>query len=419
MKSSLNILKILQIVAVPVIVLNVLTASIFFAFLSRSESKSFNFVWQQISDIVEGQANYLAQELFLDQEKAYEIRIRNISSAISLNGYEVCMDVNFIKRNRIFLGNCDISNTEFKFQSKKIEVAGESLATIIFGVKKKGMLSTFISVLAPSILISFFVGIVFLVMVSAWVYRKIVLPLMEEISEREAEVAMSKAMENTIYRIAHDVRSPIVMILKMTKRAASLPESRRLEYLQKNFKRVDKKLIEVNQMFKDMLHLSPDKKNTDVRQHKITDFMNDLHEDFPKVKFSYDSNQLAEFDYFKIKRVFENILNNAIEISDKSATVWINSYLVNSVWKIEIGNTGSAIDKENVKKIFHSYYSLRINSRGRGLGTSIAKKFVEDHDGKIWCESNGYDSQGKTIQARYRYNYVIFHIEIPVEEVSL
>lgn len=88
----------------------------------------------------------------------------------------------------------------------------------------------------------------------------------------------------------------------------------------------------------------------------------------------------------ELRRVFVNLIKNAIEACDKKH-VKINISLERNLKSVlvKISDNGSGIDVEDHDKIFVPKFSTK--SSGTGLGLAISKKIVEAHDGKIWFES--------------------------------
>jgi signal transduction histidine kinase len=72
--------------------------------------------------------------------------------------------------------------------------------------------------------------------------------------------------------------------------------------------------------------------------------------------------------------------------------------------EIIISDTGIGIDKDDQRRIFDKFYEagnieehssgkVAFNTRGAGLGLSIAKGIIDMHGGQLWVESPGYDPQ--------------------------
>jgi signal transduction histidine kinase len=90
----------------------------------------------------------------------------------------------------------------------------------------------------------------------------------------------------------------------------------------------------------------------------------------------------CNIDPQRMRRVFLNIISNACDAMSDGGTLTISTAKKKDKIDIEFKDTGIGIDKETLKHIFEPFYS-KGKKKGIGLGTSIAKRFVEDHDGSI------------------------------------
>ncbi len=88
----------------------------------------------------------------------------------------------------------------------------------------------------------------------------------------------------------------------------------------------------------------------------------------------------------ELRRVFVNLIKNAIEACDKKQAC-INILLEKNSKSVvvKITDNGSGIDAEDHDRIFVPKFSTK--SSGTGLGLAISKKIVEAHDGEIWFKS--------------------------------
>lgn len=98
----------------------------------------------------------------------------------------------------------------------------------------------------------------------------------------------------------------------------------------------------------------------------------------------------AWMDPVQMKRVFYNLLYNAISYAAKGSAIRVSlkNEGVEQI-QIEIQNEGRGISAEELPKIFEKYYSLsrKFKKIGTGLGLYIARRIVELHGGRIWAES--------------------------------
>ena len=100
--------------------------------------------------------------------------------------------------------------------------------------------------------------------------------------------------------------------------------------------------------------------------------------------------QLLALDKFKFSQVLVNMINNAINYTDKG-TVSVRGYIKDEKYYIEIEDSGIGIKEEDYQNIFKRFYRVDKNrsreTGGSGLGLSISKNVVKKHGGKISIKS--------------------------------
>jgi two-component system nitrogen regulation sensor histidine kinase NtrY len=96
----------------------------------------------------------------------------------------------------------------------------------------------------------------------------------------------------------------------------------------------------------------------------------------------------VNLDEEQIKRVFVNLIDNAIEALDQNGRITVTtSYRRdNQTVRAEVADDGPGIPVEDRKKLFLPYFSTR--KRGTGLGLAIVQRIVSDHNGTIRVEEN-------------------------------
>lgn len=105
-------------------------------------------------------------------------------------------------------------------------------------------------------------------------------------------------------------------------------------------------------------------------------------------------------DLERLKPVVNNIITNSMKYSrDYNSnrtrnSKWIKiriSLTEDNYVLTEFSDNGIGISKKALPRIFDRMYradeSRNSSTPGSGLGLSIAKKIINDHDGEIWCES--------------------------------
>lgn len=96
-------------------------------------------------------------------------------------------------------------------------------------------------------------------------------------------------------------------------------------------------------------------------------------------------------DEEQLKRVFVNIIENAVEAFDETQTdkrIFIKTYhdTARDLIVAEISDNGNGIPPSDFQKLFQPYFSTK--GRGTGLGLAIVQRIVSDHRGKIKAVNN-------------------------------
>jgi PAS domain S-box-containing protein len=89
-----------------------------------------------------------------------------------------------------------------------------------------------------------------------------------------------------------------------------------------------------------------------------------------------------------IKRVFQNLLDNAVKFSVEGGVVKIKAgYNPNGKEVIvSISDTGPGMDAEVKKRLFEKFVTGNVKGSGSGLGLAFCRLVIEAHGGRIWVE---------------------------------
>jgi PAS domain S-box-containing protein len=121
-----------------------------------------------------------------------------------------------------------------------------------------------------------------------------------------------------------------------------------------------------------------------------------------------DAVPVVNFDKDKIIQVLTNLVNNAIKFTETGSIKITTSRNDNSIIT-SVKDSGCGIKQEDMPKLFQEFEQLTTKDTerktgGTGLGLAISKKIIENHNGKIWAESD-YE-KGTT-----------FYFELPMETI--
>jgi two-component system sensor kinase FixL len=109
-----------------------------------------------------------------------------------------------------------------------------------------------------------------------------------------------------------------------------------------------------------------------------------------RVRFRFDPLvELALADKIQIQQVLLNLMRNAVEAMQGSATrelLLASAPADNDMVRITVADTGSGISPEVAAQLFQPFITTK--QQGMGVGLSICRTIVESHGGQIWAEPN-------------------------------
>ncbi len=89
----------------------------------------------------------------------------------------------------------------------------------------------------------------------------------------------------------------------------------------------------------------------------------------------------------QLRQVFLNMVSNARDAMPSGGTFSVTTRGDEDHIKVEIADTGMGIRKENIDKIFDSFFTTKGEVKGVGLGLSVCYGFIKDHGGDIEVKS--------------------------------
>jgi signal transduction histidine kinase len=101
-----------------------------------------------------------------------------------------------------------------------------------------------------------------------------------------------------------------------------------------------------------------------------------------------------DVDPERIRQVLTNLVSNALRYSPRGSSVRVRVTQTDAAASVAISDSGPGIAPADLPHIFDRYFKSA-DSRGMGLGLSIAKFIVEAHGGQISAESE--PGRGTTI----------------------
>ena len=203
-------------------------------------------------------------------------------------------------------------------------------------------------------------------------------------------------LKNAVTNISHDLRTPLTAICGYLDLLAQQPQSEASErYLSVIRERTDAMRGLTEELFRysviagttEELHFEPVCLN-DILEQSLAGFYGMLSERGIVPDIALSEQQIERtLDRHALRRIFDNILSNAVKYSDGDLSVRLSPD--GTVW---FENHAKDLDAMQTAHLFERFYTVqtaRNTARsGTGLGLSIAKLLTEKMGGNIAAEYN-------------------------------
>jgi len=189
--------------------------------------------------------------------------------------------------------------------------------------------------------------------------------------------------------IAHDIRNPLGAI-KNSGVIIDKENKDDNEIISRELKRINISVRRISHQVEEVLNYV---RTTPMilKSHSINQTLQEAIDtlDIPQnISINIPKNDIIiKFDHEKILIVFINIILNAIQsIGGKNGIITITTSETSSNITIEFENSGPNISSNDLKHIFDTLFTTKLE--GTGLGLSSCKNIVEQHNGEIYATSN-------------------------------
>jgi putative uncharacterized protein (fragment) len=222
-----------------------------------------------------------------------------------------------------------------------------------------------------------------------------------KLKENEEEKILSEnAARELVSNISHDLKTPLTAIRGYVEGildgVASSPQKVR-DYLTTIYNKTNY----MTKLIDELLYYSRVSGNefsynfekTNVKEF-FDDYVKDLYLELDtiKINFSYsanvDADTMIDIDREQIKRALNNIVANAVKYMDKEdPEIHFRVKETMDAINIRISDNGRGIDEKDLPHIFERFYrsdaSRNTKLGGSGIGLSIVKKVIENHEGSV------------------------------------
>lgn len=198
---------------------------------------------------------------------------------------------------------------------------------------------------------------------------------------------------------SHELRTPIAVIqgyINMLDRWGKGDEDVLNESIEaiksesKNMKKLTEKLLLLAKADKGVLEL-------DFSQFELCDLINEITKETQMIDSNHTvTNKINDVktiyaDKESLKQAIRIFVDNSVKYTPEGGIIQLNSYINKKKIYIEISDNGIGISKEDMENIFNRFYrvdsSRNKETGGHGLGLSISKWIINQHNGQIEVKS--------------------------------
>ena len=334
------------------------------------------------------------------------------------------------------------SQTQAKHVQESSSQASDS-SQMVYDISLPQSSSSQVKLMAKDMILTATIILVFTALsVGLWIYRSIAVPLVklkkatknikegnldfvlevegndefsqlcqdfEEMRKRlkestEEKILMDKENKELISNISHDLKTPITAVKGYVEGimdgVADTPEK-----MDRYVRTIYNKTNEMDHLINELTFYSKIDTNRipyTFSKLNVGDYFSDCAEELG-LEMETRGIELVYANYVEkgvqviadgeqIRRVIHNIVSNAIKYMEKPrGIIQLRVKDVGDFIQVEIEDNGKGIAAKDLPYIFDRFYRTDVSRNsskgGSGIGLSIVKKIMEDHDGKVWATS--------------------------------
>ncbi|MDE7237181.1 MAG: response regulator, partial [Paramuribaculum sp.] len=288
---------------------------------------------------------------------------------------------------------------------------------------------------AAVVILVLLVGVLFLLLRTFWQRQRHQQQLMEQNRLLEEQRDAQKELNEQLHaatqsklvfftNVSHDLRTPLTLIAEPVEQLVGAdnltPQQHVLMKIADKNVRILRRLI--NQIL-DFRKYENGKLDINLTEVNFGSLVHDWTEAFHAIarkndiRLSIDIRLPDDFtiaiDVEKIERVFFNLMSNAFKYTPANGCIRFEASCSDGQLIFTVADTGRGISVEDLSNIFDRFYQVdKVHPNGSGIGLSLAKAFVELHDGHISVESQ------LGVGSEFTVSIPVIHISDTAEAVT-
>jgi two-component system sensor histidine kinase VanS len=212
---------------------------------------------------------------------------------------------------------------------------------------------------------------------------------------RYVEVTPARDGLEEVAAIVHDMKQPLATIAISAELLGPELQGKDSAYL---INMIQRQVRRLEQMVHDFAELSRTP-HSDLELFRetvdLTQFIRELAAEFAPLVASHKVRLdlspvrvMASVDIEKVRRIFENLLRNALQYSPNGTTITISLAADATVGRavLCVEDEGPGVPNSASEEIFKPFVRLQESGSGEGLGLYVVRRFAAAHGGGAWVE---------------------------------
>lgn len=222
----------------------------------------------------------------------------------------------------------------------------------------------------------------------------------DEKNRLKSQLDYTRLMETIVIRLGHDLKTPLTplfILLPLLKK--QLTDSSQIKLVDTCIKSAAsiKTLAEKTGILAGLSSRSEQQNRESISLAAIVDrcladYLERISQKQIVCRNSVDPALLVHVVPEQLHELFGNLISNAVHFSSNKCSVVISAEVHDETVTVSVQDEGIGISPDHLDHVFDEFFKAdesRHDLNASGLGLSICKRIVQNHQGRIWAESSG------------------------------